>query len=192
MRTSVRLGSFFIRRLALEDMRGWDRHLTACQEMVDINRGVHARGTGMRRWIAFLLIVVCLATTTDAFAQEKCDGPFKGKTPTDEQLAKDLANHKAWMDAEGPDGDKRRANLCDANLSGANLSGARLIAGFLIGTNLSNADLTGVDLRFSDLTDAVLTGATLTGVIWGDTTCPDGTNTSTNGDGNCDGVHRTP
>ena len=78
----------------------------------------------MRRWIAFPLIVVCLATTTGAFAQEECDGPFNGKKPTEKQLAEVLAIHRAWINSGFPTGDERRANFCKANLSGADLSGA--------------------------------------------------------------------
>ena len=80
----------------------------------------------MRRWIAFPLIVVCLATTTGAFALEECDGPFKGKKPTHDQLAEVLANHQAWVTDDFPDGDERRANLCEANLRGAALSSTDL------------------------------------------------------------------
>lgn len=36
----------------------------------------------MCRWIAIPLIVACLASTTGAIAQGKCDGPFSG-THTD-------------------------------------------------------------------------------------------------------------
>jgi hypothetical protein len=91
-------------------------------------------------------------------------------------------------------------SACD--LSGANLSGANLISADLTGTNLSDANLSGANLTGADLTGANLsranlTGAnlenaelnsatTLTGVTWGNTTCPDGTNTDTNG-GTCVG-----
>jgi len=53
------------------------------------------------------------------------------------------------------------------------------------------ADLAGADLRGADLTDADLSGALLgaarlTGVHWGNTTCPDGTNSDAHGS-TCDG-----
>jgi len=75
----------------------------------------------MHRWIALPLIVVCLAMSTSAFALEECEGPFKGKKPTDEQLKEVLTDHKAWIDAGHPDGDERRAYLCEANLSKTDL-----------------------------------------------------------------------
>ncbi len=59
----------------------------------------------MPRWIVFPLIVVSLAITTGAFAQEECVGPFKGKTPDNEDLAKVFANHQAWMKAACTVGD---------------------------------------------------------------------------------------
>jgi len=99
------------------------------------------------------------------------------------------------------------ANLTGANLSGTdlddtNLSGATLTLANLVNADVQDADLTGANLFAADLTSATLEGSDLTGanlfaaelfnVFWGDTICPDGTNTDFNGDGNCDGVHRTP
>lgn len=55
------------------------------------------------------------------------------------------------------------------------------------GKRMTNANLNGADLRDANLTNANLTGATLAGVAWYNTTCPDGTNTNTNGDGTCVG-----
>ena len=73
----------------------------------------------MRCWVAYSLMVVCLTTTMGAFAEKECDGPFKGKKPTEEQLTEVLLNHQAWIDAGLPDSDERRANLCKADLSEA-------------------------------------------------------------------------
>ncbi|MCJ7725801.1 MAG: pentapeptide repeat-containing protein [Acidimicrobiia bacterium] len=87
----------------------------------------------------------------------------------------DLSN--AWVS----DGSFRMADLTNANLAGALLDGV-LFWG---------ADLTGADLTDANLTGGNLTSAILAGTIWNNTTCPDGTNTDTNGDGDCDGVHRT-
>jgi uncharacterized protein YjbI with pentapeptide repeats len=39
-------------------------------------------------------------------------------------------------------------------------------------------DLSGADFTGADLTGASLSGSTLTGVVWNNTTCPDGTNSS--------------
>ena len=90
----------------------------------------------------------------------------------------------------------RTANLSGADLSGAELFNAELRFANLRGAKfayakLSGADLTGADLFFATLTGADLTGADLTGadltdaameaVIWSNTTCPDGSNSDTNG-----------
>lgn len=97
-----------------------------------------------------------------------------------------------------------QADLSNAHLRGANLTGANLTQAKLIGANLSSTDtdpncplgnplraanLTNANLTGANLTDANLRGAnlslaTLTGVIWKNTTCPDSTNTDTNG-GSC-------
>jgi len=47
--------------------------------------------------------------------------------------------------------------------------------------DLSNANLYYADLRYADLENADLYYADLTGVYWYDTTCPDGTNSNSNG-----------
>jgi hypothetical protein len=63
------------------------------------------------------------------------------------------------------------AKLPYANLSSANLTGV-----YLLGANLSDANLSD-----ANLSDANLTGATLDNVTWSNTTCPDGSNSDTNG-----------
>ncbi|MBX5445539.1 Ig-like domain repeat protein [Sphaerobacter sp.] len=68
-----------------------------------------------------------------------------------------------------------------ANLAGANLRGARLVR-----ADLAGADLRGADLTDADLSGALLGAARLTGVHWGNTTCPDGTNSDAHGS-TCDG-----
>jgi uncharacterized protein YjbI with pentapeptide repeats len=94
------------------------------------------------------------------------------------------------------------ADLTDANLQGADVSGAELSsvtslegAGLqytnlsgsdLTGVDLTNADLTGADLTGANLTGADFTGATVTNVTWSNTTCPDGSNSDTDG-GTCVG-----
>ncbi len=65
--------------------------------------------------------------------------------------------------------------LFDANLSNANLSGSYIFNSDFYGANLSGADLLNVD--FAD-------GETLTDVTWSNTTCPDGTNSNSDG-GTC-------
>jgi outer membrane protein assembly factor BamB len=91
--------------------------------------------------------------------------------------------------------------LPGANLSGANASNANLAGAYLDGANLSSttlnqahlkravlthADLTRAKLALADLTGAQLGGANLTGASWNQTTCPDGTNSNTDG-GTCEG-----
>ncbi|MFS8533048.1 Ig-like domain repeat protein [Sphaerobacter thermophilus] len=66
-----------------------------------------------------------------------------------------------------------------ANLAGANLRGARLVRAVLLG-----ADLRGADLRDADLSGALLGMARLSGVQWGNTICPDGSNSDAHG-GTC-------
>jgi phospholipase C len=73
------------------------------------------------------------------------------------------------------------AQLQGANLSGADLNGASLRNARLQGANLGGADLTGADLR-----GAKLGGANVNGVTWSNTTCPDGTSSSSDG-GSCAG-----
>lgn len=73
------------------------------------------------------------------------------------------------------------ANLRGADLSRADLSNANLAYANLKGANLARAVLTNVDLTGADLA-----GANLAGVTWSNTTCPDGTNSTTDG-GSCRG-----
>ena len=73
----------------------------------------------------------------------------------------------------------RRWNFAGDNLAGANLAGANLA-----GANLAGANLTGANLTGANLAGATLTGTNLSGVIWGRTTCPDGT-VSDKDDGTC-------
>jgi uncharacterized protein YjbI with pentapeptide repeats len=68
------------------------------------------------------------------------------------------------------------AVMTDTNLAGANLSSASLY-----NVDLSNADLTGADMTGANWFDS-----TVTGVVWSNTTCPDGSNSDTNG-GTCCG-----
>ena len=73
------------------------------------------------------------------------------------------------------------ANLHYADLSYADLAGANLAAAGLTGADLSYADLSYADLSYAALMEANLLGADLTGALlggvhWGNTICPDGTN----------------
>ena len=81
--------------------------------------------------------------------------------------------------------DHYNTDLRDANLCRADLSNTNLTDGDLTGANLSEANLIGAILCGADLTDA-----NVAGVLWGNTTCPDCTNSDKNG-GTCEG-HLTP
>jgi hypothetical protein len=93
------------------------------------------------------------------------------------------------------DADLTGADLTDASLTGAfltdaDLTDATLTGAFLDGTTLSRADLTDANLTGTfltrvDLTGATMTDAKLTGAIWADATCPDGSDSDTNGRNSC-------
>jgi len=72
------------------------------------------------------------------------------------------------------------ANLTDANLTGARVD-ALLLDTNLTGANLTDADMTGSELYFDNHQDKAI----LTDVVWSNTTCPDGTNSNSDG-GTCD------
>ena len=65
----------------------------------------------------------------------------------------------------------------NADLTGAQLNGATLRGAWSDGADLTNADLTDTDL---DAGKAILAN-----VIWGNTTCPDGTLSNDHGSNNC-------
>ena len=83
------------------------------------------------------------------------------------------------------------AVLIGANLAGANLSYANLQSADLTGANLQHANLSYANLLLEILKSANLTGATTKGanfnsVVWGGTTCVDGTSSNAHG-GTCVG-----
>jgi hypothetical protein len=84
-------------------------------------------------------------------------------------------------------------NFANANLTGAHIE-IRPVS--LVGTNFTNANMTSTWLDWATLSGVTLSGAklakanlggtdlratNLTGVVWGNTICPDETNSSTNG-----------
>jgi hypothetical protein len=73
------------------------------------------------------------------------------------------------------------ANLAGANLNNANLAGALLNGADLAGANLDKANLTDANLGGADVKGANLNHAT-----WSNTTCPDGSNSDSDG-GRCVG-----
>jgi len=81
--------------------------------------------------------------------------------------------------------DVSNANVIGANFSGANLSGANLTDANFSNTTLRGANLSGANLTQTNLKGATgMSTTTLTGVIWSNTTCPDNTNSNTDG-GTC-------
>jgi uncharacterized protein YjbI with pentapeptide repeats len=107
-----------------------------------------------------------------AGAAGQCQGQYKGKTLTAEELTKVLANHRVWLEerAHGkvkPDAaDDQRVNLCGADLRGANLEGAELrdanlSEAFLSDANLQEASLSSANLQGAFLGYANLRGASL-------------------------------
>ena len=110
----------------------------------------------------------------------RCDGAFKGKRPTTQELAQVLEHHQQWV-RDLPDirhvhrserkNDPRRANLCGArllDLKAVRLDGANLSAANLGQTNLTDASLWGADLSYIFATRAVFSGAVMnTGTLEG-------------------------
>jgi uncharacterized protein YjbI with pentapeptide repeats len=114
----------------------------------------------------------------------KCNGAFKERTPTDEELKALLDAHLEWLRTAtrrpeerrfisySPKADSRRLNLCGAKLrrytklrgahmDGADLRGAVFVDVDLTFSTLEDADLTGADLNGAKMTGALLRGAVL-------------------------------
>ncbi len=77
-------------------------------------------------------------------------------------------------------------DLAHANLTSANLTDAHLIDADLAGAKLKDANLTGAALAGTSFQSylgptIVVPGANLTGAKWNNTTCPDGTNSNSDG-----------
>jgi hypothetical protein len=105
--------------------------------------------------------------------------------------------------APAPDVDWQGCNLASANLANADLTGANLTGANLTGANLTDANFTGADLYGSYLTSTVLSGtnfssanlygagtylATFSDLVWSDTTCPNGSDSTSVADqGSCYG-----
>ncbi len=70
------------------------------------------------------------------------------------------------------------ATLADANLTNATVTHANLTDVPLTGADLTDADLNNDNLTGADLKGATVTGASFKNVIWSDTICPDGVNSS--------------
>jgi Pentapeptide repeats (8 copies) len=141
--------------------------------------------------LSVVLVVGCFVAAVVVAGEqegivEPCEGPYKGRTPTPEELQTILRNHQAWLESGRKPDDERQANLCQADLSGANLQeallfwanlqGARLLWANLQGAFLSEATLQKADLRqanlqgahlyLANLQGAVLYGANLQGAVY--------------------------
>jgi Pentapeptide repeats (8 copies) len=76
------------------------------------------------------------------------------------------------------------AFLNGASLQGANASSANFTGATLNAANLSGSNLAGANMTNANLTAAKTGGANLFRIVWSNTTCPDGTNSSSDG-GTC-------
>jgi len=110
-----------------------------------------------------VLLAGCLMAAVVVAGAQDCDGPYKDRSPTPEDLAAVLRNHQTWLESGGAQDDVQRANLCQANLPVANLQGANLRGADLQGANLGVADLQGANLGGANLQGANLPGANLQG-----------------------------
>ncbi len=148
-----------------------------------LRRAISPVGTGVGLW-----------GSADCVATKDCTGQnLDGADLRGEDLAAvnfagaslrraDLSDVRLTV-ANLSDADLGGATLAGASLSGATLLAADLTGASLAGASLPNADLggvnlTGADLSWANLIGANIAGATLTGAIWRDTTCPDGSTSS--------------
>ena len=131
----------------------------------------------LSRSLSVVLLVGYLVATVAVAGEQECDGPYKGRTLTPEELAAVLRNHEAWLKSGAKPDDTRRANLCQAdavrgeppegrpaqgqppggrpaggaNLQEADLSGANLQKAAIHGTELQKANLSRANLQEADL-----------------------------------------
>ncbi len=94
------------------------------------------------------------------------------------------ANFGATCGVVGPT-PRTGANLLVATFTNANLSGANLSGMNLESVDFSGANLSRADLSHTFMPNSILTGANLSRIIWSNTTCPDFSNSDTNGLGKC-------
>jgi Pentapeptide repeats (8 copies) len=77
--------------------------------------------------LSLVLLVGCLDSAVAIAGEVACDGPYKGRKLTPEELATVLRNHWAWLESYRKPDDERKANLCQADLRDANLQEADLV-----------------------------------------------------------------
>jgi uncharacterized protein YjbI with pentapeptide repeats len=119
----------------------------------------------------------CLVVAVAMAGEQACDGPYKDRTLSPEELMTVLRNHQAWRASGERPNDSRRANLCRAILDGADLEGAelpradlrqarlseaKLQRALLFWANFQGATLGKVNLQGARLAEANLQGAKLT------------------------------
>jgi uncharacterized protein YjbI with pentapeptide repeats len=116
-------------------------------------------------WSVALLVGYLIAAVAVAGGQENsvslCEGLYKGRFLTPDDLTTVLNNHRAWLHSKREPNDTRKANLCQARLSGANLQKADLSEADLQGTELVEANLQEANLIKANLQRARLFGANL-------------------------------
>jgi hypothetical protein len=126
----------------------------------------------LSRSLSVALLVGCFATAVAVTGEQEgivgpCEGPYKRRTPSPEELETVLRNHQEWLKNDGKRlNDMRRANLCQAylietNLQKADLTGANLQEAYLIRINLQKARLTETNLQKADLAETNLQEARL-------------------------------
>ncbi len=143
----------------------------------------HLTVSGTRTKMKSLTVEVLPTTTIDCGADPAPYADFEGCDLSNQDIAGNF-----------PGIDFGSANLGDATFSGefqsaqfsdANASGASFVDSDLTGAGFGGTTLTNTDFEGANLTDAEgLQGDDLSTVIWGNTTCPDGTNSDLDG-GTC-------
>jgi uncharacterized protein YjbI with pentapeptide repeats len=128
-----------------------------------------SRGLSVALLTGCLIAAVAVAREQGGSEGPPCEGSYKGRTPSLEELEAVLHNHQMWWEeSDRNQDDARRANLCQADLREADLPravlhGANLQGAVLAGANLQGAALSRVNLRGAFLYEADLRGASLAG-----------------------------
>ncbi len=137
-----------------------------------------------------------LAMSELSFA-DLSDADLTGITLTQANLAGADLGRSDLTGANLADVDLTDANIDDAIFQDAVMTDAIMTEAFawradfdgadLQGANMNNADLSFSLMRDTNLRNASMSGAMLTDVAWGNTTCPDGTNSDNNSGSTCEG-----